>query len=294
MSAPLPLISLVTPSFNQAAYLAQSLDSVLGQAYPALDYVVVDGGSTDGSRALIEARAPALSWWCSEADDGMYSALNKGFDHTRGEIMGWLNSDDLLQPGALQTVGIIFRDFPDVQWLTSLSLSTWTASGACAGIASIAGYSRQAFLDGAYLPGGARHYGWIPQESTFWRRSLWERAGGQLAANLHLAGDFELWSRFYQHAELVGTPVPLGGFRLHERQKSRAMEDYLREARAALATARRTAGYRTAPIRLLAQRSRAAEMPGLRGFLANRVGYDARRIIPISEGGWRSETYRFL
>jgi glycosyltransferase involved in cell wall biosynthesis len=209
MSTPAsPVISLVTPSFNQAPFLAAALDSVLGQNYPQLDYVVVDGGSTDGSRDLIASRASRLAWWCSEPDGGLYDALNKGFAHTTGEIMGWLNSDDLHFPWTLRTVGEIFARFPEIDWLSSLAPSTWSPEGHPLGVASIEGFSRAAFLDGGYLPGGSRHYGWIPQESTFWRRSLWEKAGACLDASLRLAGDFEPNSPARPRRSRASAPTP--------------------------------------------------------------------------------------
>ncbi|MDD2765434.1 MAG: glycosyltransferase family 2 protein [Opitutaceae bacterium] len=292
--APLPTISLVTPSFNQAQFLSATLESVLTQNYPFLEYVVVDGGSTDRSRELITAWAARLAWWCSEPDGGMYAALNKGFAHTHGEIMGWLNSDDLLLPGALRAVGEIFARFPEVQWLSSLALSTWTPTGSCVGVSIVEGFSRTAFFDGGYLPGGARLYAWIPQESTFWRRSLWGKSGGQIDASLKFAGDFALWARFYQHADLVGTPTPLGGFRTHPAQKSRAMDAYLAEARAVLAAARAHAAHRTNATRALLLRSRIAAMPGLRGACARCFGYPARRVVADASYGWRLENYHFL
>jgi glycosyltransferase involved in cell wall biosynthesis len=289
-----PTLSLVTPSFNQAQFIGATFDSVFAQNYPALDYVVVDGGSNDGSRELISARSGQLAWWCSEPDRGMYDALNKGFAHTRGEIMGWLNSDDLLLPGALRAIGEIFDRFPDVQWLSSLTLSTWTPTGNCSGTATIEGFSHAAFLEGGYLPGGGRHYGWIPQESTFWRRALWEKAGGCVDASLKLAGDYELWSRFFRHAELTGTPTPLGGFRTHAAQKSRALDDYLTEAHRVTNTAAQLATHRTNMMRWLLQRSRVADIPGIRGMCARNIGYSARRVVATAEGGWRAENYRFL
>lgn len=290
----LPTISLVTPSYNQGRFLPATLESVFSQNYPLLDHVVVDGGSSDDSPDLLARHAARFSWWCSEPDGGFYPGLNKGFARTSGDVMGWLNSDDLLLPGALRAVGEIFARFPEVEWLSSLALSTWTAEGNCQGVSHIEGYSREAFLEGNYLPGAARHYGWIPQESTFWRRSLWEKAGGRVEGNLKLAGDFELWARFYEHADLVGTPSPLGGFRAHAAQKSRSMEAYLAEARSVLVTAR--SRMRTAPNRLrqLLLRSGAASVPGLRGSAARHFGFEGRRVIAAPGSGWKLETYRFL
>ncbi|MDE3083967.1 MAG: glycosyltransferase [Verrucomicrobiota bacterium] len=290
----LPAISLVTPSFNQAPFLAAALDSVFSQEYPKLEYIVIDGGSTDGSRDIIASRADRLAWWCSETDGGLYDALNKGFARTSGEIMGWLNSDDLHSASALRTVGEIFARFPEVEWLASLAPMTWSPAGHCLGVTSIEGFSREAFLDGAYLPGAPRHYGWIPQEAAFWRRSLWEKSGARLDASLKLAGDFELWTRFYQRTELVGTPAPLAGFRTHETQKSRAMDDYLTEAWAVLGKSRAKAHHRSSFVRKFFQRSRLAAVPGLRSPLARSFGYPAKKVCATADGGWRLENYRFL
>jgi glycosyltransferase involved in cell wall biosynthesis len=104
-----PLISVVTPSFNQAEYLPACIESVLGQGYPGLEYIVLDGGSTDGSREVIEHHVDRLAYWASEKDRGQANAVNKGWARARGEILGWLNSDDQLAPGALDRVASAFR-----------------------------------------------------------------------------------------------------------------------------------------------------------------------------------------
>jgi len=287
-----PVISLVMPSFNQAPFLAAALDSVLGQNYPRLEALVVDGGSDDGSREIIAGRANRISWWCSEPDGGLYAALNKGFARSTGEIMGWLNSDDLHFPWTLRTVGEIFARFPEIEWLASLAPTQWSPAGHCRGVTRIEGYSRDAFLDGAYLPGAARPLGWIPQEAVFWRRSLWEKSGAHLDDSLRLAGDFELWARFFAHAEPVGTPAPLAGFRTHAAQKSRALEDYLGEARAVLHRAR--AARRPSPARAFLQRTRLCDLPGLRGPAARLAGYTGRQVGPGPADEWQIKSLRFL
>ena len=110
--ASLPRITLITPSYQQAEYLEECLASVQAQAYPDLEHIVVDGGSTDGSRAIIERYADRLAWWCSEKDGGQSDAINKGLGHATGQVFGWLNSDDLLLPGALLRVGEAFAADP--------------------------------------------------------------------------------------------------------------------------------------------------------------------------------------
>src|SRR5580704_6207145 len=105
-----PKISLVTPSYNQAAFLERTIRSVLDQEYPALEYMIVDGGSADGSVATIKKFAPKLAYWISERDGGQPEAINKGLRQATGEIMGWLNSDDTLAPGSLHRIAKIYRE----------------------------------------------------------------------------------------------------------------------------------------------------------------------------------------
>ncbi len=239
-------ISLVTPSFNQAQFLEDAMLSVLVQEHPSLEYIVVDGGSTDGSRAILERHADRLAWWVSEPDGGQYDAINKGFSHSNGEIMGWLNSDDKLAPWALSVVSEIFEALPEVEWLTSLIQIRWDARGRAVRCLTPRGFSRAGFYAGENLPReGAFSTGWIQQESTFWRRSLWERAGARVNADYRLAGDFELWSRYFKHADLYGVETPLGGFRFHGEQKTGLGHGpYLAEAERALAAegGRRSSG----------------------------------------------------
>jgi glycosyltransferase involved in cell wall biosynthesis len=236
-SANLPRISLVTPSFNQAKFLGETIESVLFQHYPNLEYVVIDGGSTDESTNILRAHESRLSSWVSEKDAGQYDALNKGFARTTGEVMAWLNSDDKYTPWALATVGDVFAQLPQVQWLTTLLPLHWDARGLPVRCKPVqGGFSRTGFLRGDYLPPVGSWGGtFIQQESTFWRRSLWEKAGGKVDASLQLAGDFELWARFFEHADLYGVELPLGGFRVHGEQKTALrMIDYVDEAMSVL------------------------------------------------------------
>lgn len=232
----LPRISLVTPNHNLAPFLEATLRSVLDQQYPALEYVVVDGGSTDGSVDLIRGHAARLASWSSEPDGGLYDALHKGLARTTGDIMGWINSDDVHLPWTLSVVADVFNRFPEVEWITSLHHLLLNERGQATRCGYAPGYNRASFLRGANLPGAAWFARcWIQQEGTFWRRSLWERAGGRMDHTLRTGGDFELWTRFFRHAELYGVDVPLAAFRRRAGQNSTAQVGaYHGVARAAL------------------------------------------------------------
>jgi hypothetical protein len=225
-----PRISVVTPSFNQAACLEETIRSVLLQGYPNLEYLVIDGGSSDSSPEILAKYAPWLAYHVSEPDRGQYDGIQKGFDKTAGAVMAWLNSDDRYCPGAFRTVGEVFALMPDVEWLTSLQPRCWDAHSRPLRCPPVDGYSRESFWRGEFLPDGLYHR-CIQQESTFWRRTLWSRSGGRLDAALQLAGDFELWTRFAKHAELYGVGAELAGFRLHGDQKTgRCLRQYVEEA----------------------------------------------------------------
>ena len=232
-SAP-PRISLVTPCLNQAAFLEQSIRSILDQRYPNLEYVMVDGGSTDGSLEIIKKYADHFAWWTSEPDRGQYDAINKGFAHCTGEIMAWLNADDKYLPWTFSTLAHLMTDLPQVEWVTSTFHLFWDEHGRAVSCESHPGFSSQLVLRGGTLPGaGWPAWAFIQQESTFWRRSLWDRTGGQVDTQWSLAADFDLWMRFAQRAELYSVPVPLAGFRRHAGQKTAMhMQEYVRQARA--------------------------------------------------------------
>ncbi|MGV3532725.1 MAG: glycosyltransferase family 2 protein, partial [Chthoniobacteraceae bacterium] len=145
-------ISIVTPSYNQAPFLEQCMLSVLQQPHQPLEYIVMDGGSKDGSVEIIQRHADRLAAWVSEPDGGQYDAINKGFARSTGEIMSWLNSDDQLTPWALSIVADIFESCPEVEWLTTLSQIRWDAHGRAVRCLPQGGFSRAGFLAGENLP----------------------------------------------------------------------------------------------------------------------------------------------
>src|SRR5215472_1750538 len=201
-----PRIALVTPVRNSGKYLEQTIRSVLAQDYPNLDYFIVDGGSTDGAVEIIRKYEGQISGWLSEPDNGMYDAINKGFARTTGEIMGWISATDMLHVGGLRVAGSVFRDLPEVEWITGHG-TYFNEEGMTVGMHAMPHWSRYRFLAGANRA--------IQQESTFWRRALWERAGGRVEDSLRYAADFELWVRFFRHAKLYSVDAFIGGFRVH-------------------------------------------------------------------------------
>jgi glycosyltransferase involved in cell wall biosynthesis len=202
----LPKISLVTPVFNSARYLEATIRSVLSQNYPNLEYIIIDGGSTDGSIEIARQHSSHLHSCLSEADRGMYDAINKGFARSSGEVMGWISATDLLHAGSLFVVGSVFQTFPQVEWITGRPTG-FSDDGMAVEVLKLRQWSRLPFL------AGANRY--IQQESTFWRRGLWDRAGGRVDDARRKASDFELWVRFFRYAKLYPVDALIGGFRSH-------------------------------------------------------------------------------
>ncbi len=206
-----PSITVITPSFNQAAFLGQTIESVLGQNYPNLEYLIFDGLSTDGSVDLIRRYSNRISSWVSRKDRGQSDAINQGMRQAKGDIVCWINSDDYLCPGALDTVATYFETHPDVLWLI----------GGCELLndRNPPHEIRRApeNLTPRNLMAWWPNYGFC-QQSTFWRRSLLESAG-LLDENLHYMMDWDLWLRFFA----VGRPAilkeVLAGYRYHSAAK---------------------------------------------------------------------------
>jgi hypothetical protein len=180
-----PQLSIVTPSYNQAAYLPQAIESVLGQEGAPVEYFVMDGGSTDGSAEIIRQHAGRLAGWASEPDQGQADAVNKGWRQATGDVFGWLNSDDFYCPGALRRVSEEFAAHPDMLVLAGDCLLA-EPGGRPVG-RKVARYlnPERMLLTGGDVPG---------QPAVFLRRELYE-AVGPLRADLHYLLDFEYWLR---------------------------------------------------------------------------------------------------
>lgn len=205
-----PCISMVTPSFNQAQFIGETIQSVLKQSYPCLEYVVQDACSTDGTAEVLQAFVGKGMDIRIEPDTGQADALNKGFSRTTGEVMGYLNSDDLLMPGCLDFVGRFFRDHPSVDVIYGNRL-----------IVDESGHEIGRWI----LPGHDSHVlrfvDYVPQESMFWRRRIWDRVGAQMNGNLQFALDWDLVLRFMDAgAVFIHLPDLFGIFRVHGDQKT--------------------------------------------------------------------------
>jgi hypothetical protein len=205
-----PTISIVTPSFRQAAFIERTIESVLGQGYPALEYRVQDGGSEDGTRQILERYASRLAGWESAGDSGQSEAINRAFERTSGGIMGWLNSDDLLMPGALARVADHFQRHPRIDVVyghrilideEDREIGRWVLPAHDDAVLSWADF--------------------IPQETMFWRRRIWDKVGGRIDESFRFAMDWDLILRFREAgARFERLPFFLGGFRVHAAQKT--------------------------------------------------------------------------
>src|SRR3972149_3335111 len=204
-----PLVSIVTPSFNQAAYLESCIQSVLEQDYRHLEYIVVDGASTDGSLDLLERYADRLAWWVSEPDAGQTAAINKGLSQAKGEIVAWLNSDDVLYPGAVAQAVEVLRAQPEIGLVYG-----------AADYIDVAGRRLGRFPSASTgSPRLRRGFVHIPPQAAFFRARLWKMVG-PLDESFHFAMDYDLWVRIAAVSPIAYHPRRWAGVRLHEEGKT--------------------------------------------------------------------------
>jgi glycosyltransferase involved in cell wall biosynthesis len=212
----LPKISVVTPSFNQAQFIRATIDSVLSQEYPDLEYFVVDGGSTDGTVEILKSYGNKLNW-VSEKDRGQTDAINKGLRRSTGEIMTYLNSDDVYLPGTLKRVGEYYQK-TKADWITGDCLTIDEEGKPSKGNTIISLYKR--FLMAIYSPLTLRIAdSMLPQPSTFWSRNAWDKVG-EFNEKYHYVMDYDYWLRMSTLYKPHDLKVPLSGFRFQQESKS--------------------------------------------------------------------------
>ncbi|MCU0433456.1 MAG: glycosyltransferase [Bacteroidia bacterium] len=211
MSHTLPRISIVIPSYNQGAYIGETLESIAQQSYPNLELFVFDGGSKDNTVEIIRKYESIITYWESVPDRGQSHAINKGFDRATGYLFNWLNSDDLLEPGALFHLAELVAQHPDTSMICG-STRIFDTQGTQR-------YSGPVVFEKPEITLG---YGQINQPSMYYRRDVWE-AGNFCNEDLHLCMDLDLWMRYliaHGQKNVVLTDFHLTAFRLHDTSKT--------------------------------------------------------------------------
>ena len=203
-------VSIITPSYNQAAFLRQTLRSVLNQDHPELEYLVVDGGSSDGSIEIIKEHSGRLAWWVSEPDSGQADAINKGFAHAHGEIAAWLNSDDFYLPGAVSAAVRVFEAHPEVV----LVYGNTQAVDETDSLINTLSYDQLTLED-------LLCFQIIGQPAAFMRRTAVEAVGG-LHTGFHLLLDHQLWIRLARLGPILHVDQTWAAARYHAGAKNRA------------------------------------------------------------------------
>ncbi len=208
------LVSIITPSFNQAEFIEETIKSVLNQDYTNIEYIIIDGNSDDGTIEIIKKYEGVIKKWISEPDQGQTDAINKGFAMAKGEVLAWLNSDDTLEPGAVREAVEFLSANPDAGMVYG-DCNFIDKNGTCFGKfpANQTDYKRL-----------KRGYVHIPQQASFFRSKLWRQVG-PLDPSFYFAMDYDLWVRLAAISELVYYPRNWANFRLHGDAKTIADDD---------------------------------------------------------------------
>jgi glycosyltransferase involved in cell wall biosynthesis len=219
----LPKITIVTPSYNQAEFIEETIRSVLDQDYPNLEYIIMDGGSTDGSVEIIKRYENRLAHWESHSDDGQADAVHRGFERSTGEILGYLNSDDLLLPGSLENVGRFFFANPKEEWVAGGTLP----------IGPNCEYSYDRIGNPNCIPGSRVSFRQLLfwgmsscQPASFWRRDTFFAAGG-FNRSLQFCFDYDMFFRLSQRRRSGRIEEILACFRQHPNSKTNTISNIM-------------------------------------------------------------------
>lgn len=204
-----PRISIVTPSFNQAEFLEETIRSILDQGYPNLEYIVMDGGSTDGTREILQRYADRFAVLVSERDGGQSIALNRGFARSTGDILAWICADDILLPGALFAIAEVFRKQPSTRLVFGKGRKM-----------DVSGQTLPAVYDEDFVLENLHNWCCVCTPAMFWSRELWETVGGRVDEGNHYTMDWELLLRMVRHCRPVFIDQWLVSVRFHETSKS--------------------------------------------------------------------------
>ena len=209
-----PVISVITPSLNQGAFLEQTIRSVLDQGYPNLEYIVMDGGSTDETVSILKKYEGKLKW-ISKKDKGQSDAINQGLRMAKGDIVAWLGSDDFYMPGTLHRVAYYFEKHHTSVWLTGDYIIVDEMGRKIQSPVRV--YKNMLRMSNSFNTLSFANY--VNQPSTFWRRSLHDEFG-YVDERLHYCMDYDFWLRIMKKYPLSFIPLPLSGFRIHKDSKS--------------------------------------------------------------------------
>ncbi len=214
---PWPKVSVITPSYNQGKYIEETIRSVTMQGYPNLEYIIIDGGSGDDTLAIIKKYSQEITYWVSEKDNGQTHALNKGLERATGDILAYLNSDDLYMPYTFKLVAELFRTHR-LNWLTGIQSRLVYEEVISPKRDAVKLFNRELYRKGYHI---GSLFGWNQQCSTFWSKHLFDQVGRKFDESFNHAMDIDMWIRMSSFAELVSVEAVLAMMRLHSDQKSR-------------------------------------------------------------------------